>query len=157
MKSLRTLIEKNKKVFIGLAAVAVLYSIWNTFLRESGQSAFTSEASVDASSSDQGRRIVATLARLNTVSIDASILSTNLFANLQDFSRPLPQDVPAGKVNPFVFEGVSSNPLTTSDLNPTTPAPSVAPEAIVSPVVDDADEERAGSENDAPADPTNTQ
>ena len=159
MKSLRALIEKNKKIFIALAVVGILYGIWNTFIRDAGQTAFSSEAaSVDAASSEQGRQIVATLARLNTVSIDPSVLGTNLFANLQDFSRPLPEDVPAGKVNPFTFENISTNPLTTNDLsgdNQVQQAVIVSPD-VTAPVTQDA-EVRPGSENDAPIDPNNPQ
>ena len=160
MKQLRALIEKNKKVFIALAAIAVLYSIWNTFFRGAGDTAFTSESSIDAASFEQGREIVATLARLNTVNIDPSVLSTNLFINLQDFSRELPQDLPAGKVNPFSFETVSSNPLTTSDITASVESNEQLDilNQLQQPAANTSTEDtRPGSENDAPAADISTQ
>lgn len=162
MKSLRELIEKNKKLFIGLAIVGILYGIWNSFIRDAGQTAFSSEAAlVDAASSEQGRAIVATLARLNTVSIDPSVLNTDLFLNLQDFSRPYPVDVPAGKINPFTAEGISTNPLTTSDLGIDNQAPVQQTQQNSVPIEQtqavSGGEVRPGAENDAPLDPNNQQ
>lgn len=146
MKSLRELIKKNQKIFIGLAAVLIVYSIWNTFFKDSDVSAFSSEAGASVTNNEFGRQIVATLARLNTVNIDTEVIQTDLFQRLQDFSQPLPTDLPISKENPFIFELISSNPLTTE---------SQQSQEVLNTEIDS---QRPGAENDAPIDqPVNTQ
>ena len=131
MQSIRTLINKNKKIIVAFVVVLVLFMVWNTFLKDAPRPAFTNEAG-RAADSEIGREIVSTLSKLNTVNINTDVLDNAVFRQLRDFSQPLPENLPVSKVNPFIPEVPNDNTPTTQDSSSASSG------------------NRAGGENDAP-------
>lgn len=103
MESLRALIKKNKKIALGIAAAFILFTIYNTFIKDTTPDFSVSGESRTINDLPTGRNIVATLNRLKTIEIDPQVLEDELFVRLFDFSKPLP-DYVKGKQNPFAQE-----------------------------------------------------
>jgi len=122
MESIRTLIKKNQKAVMGLVGLALLFIVYNTFLKSDEGPGLVSE-SRGIRDIEVGRKIITTLNRLKTIEIEPGIIEDPLFQQLVDFSKPLP-DFPKSKRNPFIEESAGAvqglisvdNPVENNDL-----------------------------------------
>ena len=138
MQSLRKLLEKNQKAVLALVGLAVLFIIYNTFIKKEDLGVELVSESEGIRNLELGREIIVTLNRLKTIQIDTGILEDPRFEKLQDFSQPLPQYA-ASKQNPFEIEipGTTVQPAGVEVTNPV-----IAP-AAQEPVTEESDQEEA--------------
>lgn len=93
--------KKNK--FIFLVLLILIAFIGYRFLMKDDSGSSTSDLTTESSSSGQssvGKELLATLAKIKSITLDEKIFSDPIFQNLNDFSKPMEtQDI--GRANPF--------------------------------------------------------
>ncbi len=121
--------QKYKKVFLFSGILVVLVLLYELFFSGSGatpknsalnpaRNSLVSELSVSPADAIVGRELLSALAKLQSISLDASIFADPVFASLKDKSLPIepqPFGKALGRRNPFSDFGKGNGVANTSN------------------------------------------